>query len=424
MLNLISRLSFVVGLLGLLSIPARAATYYVAPDGDDANAGTRAEPFATLARGQEAAEPGDTVWIGGGEYIFEGTEAEIGVLFDKSGEEGRRINYWAVPGERPVFDFFKLRTRARIRGFSVTGSWLHFKGLEVKGVQQIITDVNESWCIRVEGGASHNIFEQLDLHHNEGPGLFIADGRDNLVLNCDSHHNYDPDRGGENADGFGSHSNDDGNIFRGCRAWENSDDGYDLINSPGVARLENCWSWRNGFVPDTDEAAGNGAGIKAGGFGLNPDRFPEAIPRHVVIGCLAFENRVQGFYANHHPGGLTWLNNTSFNNPRGFDMLADQGPAEHLLRNNLSFRDGQALARATASEIDDRSNSWNVEVTAGDFRSVDPTGVDGPRQADGRLPDIDFMKLAPGSDLIDAGEDVGLPFHGEAPDLGAFESAP
>jgi len=46
----------------------------------------------------------------------------------------------------------------------------------------------------------------------------------------------------------------------------------------------------------------------------------------------------------------------------------------------------------------------------------------GPRQADGSLPVIDFLKLAPGSHLIDAGVNVGLPYNGAAPDLGWFES--
>ena len=50
------------------------------------------------------------------------------------------------------------------------------------------------------------------------------------------------------------------------------------------------------------------------------------------------------------------------------------------------------------------------------------TGVDGPRLADGSLPDLDFLKLSPDSDLIDAGVNVGLPYNGSAPDLGAFES--
>lgn len=43
-----------------------------------------------------------------------------------------------------------------------------------------------------------------------------------------------------------------------------------------------------------------------------------------------------------------------------------------------------------------------------------------PRQADGSLPDNGFARLVQGSDLIE-GADVGLPFKGAAPDLGAFE---
>jgi hypothetical protein len=45
------------------------------------------------------------------------------------------------------------------------------------------------------------------------------------------------------------------------------------------------------------------------------------------------------------------------------------------------------------------------------------------RQADGSLPDITSFKLVGGSDLINAGTNVGLPFNGAAPDLGAFETS-
>jgi hypothetical protein len=37
------------------------------------------------------------------------------------------------------------------------------------------------------------------------------------------------------------------------------------------------------------------------------------------------------------------------------------------------------------------------------------------------LPDVGFLKLKKGSRAIDKGEDLGFPFVGEAPDLGAFE---
>ena len=69
------------------------------------------------------------------------------------------------------------------------------------------------------------------------------------------------------------------------------------------------------------------------------------------------------------------------------------------------------------------TDSWNPPfvVTSADFVSIDPCGADGPRNPDGSLPDINFMHLAAGSDLINGGTYVGLPYHGSAPDLGYFE---
>src|SRR6185312_11329634 len=79
--------------------------------------------------------------------------------------------------------------------------------------------------------------------------------------------------------------------------------------------------------------------------------------------------------------------------------------------------------------------SWDLGITpaASDFASTsDPSvsmtgmaiegmGALGPRQADGSLPDVDFLKLAAASRLIDKGTDVGLAYAGSAPDLGAYE---
>ncbi|HPT43949.1 MAG TPA: T9SS type A sorting domain-containing protein, partial [Paludibacteraceae bacterium] len=44
-----------------------------------------------------------------------------------------------------------------------------------------------------------------------------------------------------------------------------------------------------------------------------------------------------------------------------------------------------------------------------------------PRLADGSLPDTDFLRLQPSSDLIDKGQNIGFAYSGAAPDLGAFE---
>ncbi len=65
--------------------------------------------------------------------------------------------------------------------------------------------------------------------------------------------------------------------------------------------------------------------------------------------------------------------------------------------------------------VEDQVNSWNqppgITVSDADFLSLDPLDLEG-----------DFLRLAPGAPEIDAGQDVGLPFSGAAPDLGAFES--
>lgn len=401
-----------------------AATYYVAPNGDDTHSGAIDQPFASMAQGQTAAKAGDTVYFRAGTYAFTSATAANGVLLNKSGQSGARINYWAYQSEVPVFDFSAMTAQARITGLRVTASFIYLKGLEVKGVPQILTTQHESWGIYNTG--SNNIYELINTHHHMGPGLFIAQGGNNLVLNCDSHHNYDPKSStgpGTNADGFGCHidTGDTGNVFRGCRAWYNSDDGYDFISASEAVTVEGSWSWLNGYLPDTMTAGADGNGFKAGGYGVPPTGEPPMPPSHTVRFCLSFQNRSAGFYQNHHPVSDHFYNNTSFGN-RGanFNMLGLNGNVG-ILRNNLSYG-GTAVSNGTG--IDDAGNSWNlpVMVSDADFLSVSPTGMDGPRKADGSLPDVAFMHLQKGSDLIDKGQDVKLPFNDAAPDLGAFET--
>jgi hypothetical protein len=74
--------------------------------------------------------------------------------------------------------------------------------------------------------------------------------------------------------------------------------------------------------------------------------------------------------------------------------------------------------------VDTAFNTWdlNIAQAATDFVSTTlDTAYQGPRQADGSMPAIGFLHLAAGSPLIDKGTNVGLPFAGAAPDLGAYE---
>ncbi|MFG2926709.1 right-handed parallel beta-helix repeat-containing protein [Streptomyces sp. NPDC048305] len=407
--------------------------YYVAPDGSDSASGTEESPWATIAHAQEVAEAGDTVYFRGGTYAYtqannacdSQTDRVDAITLDKSGTSAAPIRYWAYPGEQPVFDFSAMKDDCRIKGFDVTGSWLHLKGLEASGVPQNNDLNHESWGVWISG--SHNTFEQLDLHDHMGPGLFIQQGGDNLVLNSDSHDNYDRHSSGgagENADGFGAHiaAGNAGNVFRGCRAWWNTDDGFDLINAYSSVTIEDSWAWRNGYVPGTTTGAGNGNGFKAGGYGGDYD--PDGV-KHTVRTSAAFDNRAAGFYANHHTVANDFFNNTGFNNHPDFNMLGVSPSGEDVglgnLRNNVAYK-GTLLSNTTGTAS--THNSWDLDVTLTDdqFQSVSTTEWDAPRRADGSLPVLPHLRPTENSTLIDEGTDVGLPYTGQAPDLGAFET--
>jgi hypothetical protein len=113
------------------------------------------------------------------------------------------------------------------------------------------------------------------------------------------------------------------------------------------------------------------------------------------------------------------FNNTSWAN--GASNFSFYTHVAFVLKNNLSFPN--SLVYIPAAEVVQQNNSWNLAVTVSstDFVSLGYSGAAGPRNADGSLPAINFLKLAAGSDLIEKGVNVGLPYSGSAPDLGAYE---
>ena len=412
----------------LAARPAAATEYYVATTGSDTAAGTLAAPFASLQKGADVAVAGDTVWIRGGSYAV--TKQ---VKLSKSGQsDSQRIKFWAYQQEQPIFDFsgyVTTNSAADVPQILVTGNWLHLKGFAIANGKVGASGAHSNSALRSEG-ASNNTFELLDIHHNFGPGLFISKGTGgNLILNCDSHDNYDKDGSqgdGQNADGFGVHYQESGpsTILRGDRAWLDSDDGYDLISQEVPVTIENCWAFSNGYSDGGagKPADGNGNGFKAGSSVTGV--------RHIIQNDVAWKNRAAGFYANHSSGGNTWLNNTSYMNAVQYNMLASNpndsssvitltGALAHKMRNNIGFPN----KNTNMMGVDSMFDTWdlNISEASSDFVSTTDTGAMGPRGADGSLPVIDFMKLRQGSPLIDKGTDVMLPYVGSAPDLGAYE---
>ncbi|MCD8165831.1 MAG: InlB B-repeat-containing protein [Bacteroides sp.] len=382
-------------------VPASGTIWYVATNGDDNNPGTINAPFASLNHALSVVGPGETIYIRGGTYYMTNddisrTDNTWAYVFDistaggkVSGLSGAPINIWGYEGERPVFDMSQVRPDPvrRIIAFYVDRSYYHFKNFEVVGTQVVVTGHTQSECFRNDGG-NYNIYENLAMHDGMAIGFYLSRGTYNLILNCDAYNNYDnfsEGAYGGNVDGFGAHvpnANHVGNVFRGCRAWWNSDDGFDLINCFAPVLFENCWAFYNGFQPGTLTNAGDGSGFKAGGYGLSGPVSITDVPMHMVRGCLAYYNLNQGFYSNHHLGGIQWYNNTSMMNPSNFNMLNRDSPEEavdrpegygHILKNNVSYqprRTGQHLINIDFNECEVGINSFypvEMNLTNADF---------------------------------------------------------
>lgn len=72
------------------------ATYYVAPDGDNANTGTEEKPWKTIQHGLDRLKAGERL------FVREGTYKEKNLTFKNSGKPGHYITLSGYPGERAV----------------------------------------------------------------------------------------------------------------------------------------------------------------------------------------------------------------------------------------------------------------------------------------------------------------------------------
>jgi hypothetical protein len=400
------------GLFLAISCSLLSAQEYIAPDGDDANPGTMEQPFATFPAAIAGVMPGDTIYVRGGTYDIIST---ITISAAISGTQDSLITLTAFGDEIPVLDFSGQSMGAK--GISLRSNYWHIKGLHIKGAGDNGMEINFG---------SNNIIERCTFYENRDTGLQLSNGSaDNRIINCDSYYNADPPDYGD-ADGFAPKLTvGTGNYFYGCRAWGNCDDGWDgyLRGADDVTTtLENCWTWGNGYLKDgTDPGSqANGNGFKMGG-GDNSNS-EQLMHHNILTNCVAFSNKNKGFDQNNNLGSMTLLNCTGYDNlVANYRIQRTLNPGRTLtVKNSLSFDGNVQLGSFAVQE----ANSWlpPFVVTADDFLSLDVELASAPRQADGSLPEIEFLHLAQGSDLIDAGVYLGNAYNGLAPDLGAFES--
>ena len=281
-------------------------TIYVAPypTGMYYGNGSKEHPY-DIYTAVKLVVPGQTIVLMEGTYKLEtGLRIERGI----NGTEENPIRMIADPEAktRPVFDFLGMGN-----GITHGGNWWYFFGFDVTN------SIDGNKGFQVSG--NNNVLDQINAYHNGNTGIqisryHVADltidtwPSNNLILNCTSYGNADS--GFEDADGFAAKLTiGEGNVFDGCVAHHNADDGWDLYakiatGEIGAVTIRNCVAYANGYL-ENGAVAGNGNGFKMGG---------DSIPgQHQIINSIAFDNRAKGIDSNSCPDIIV-KNCISYNN--------------------------------------------------------------------------------------------------------------
>ena len=274
---------------------------WVAPDAK--GSGSKEDPMS-IYDAVKYVQPSQQIVLMEGTYKL---ESSLKLARGINGTAENMIYMIADPNAttRPVLDFQELST-----GMIIGGDYWYFKGFDVT------RSANAQKGIQVSG--NHNTLDQINAYHNGNTGIQISrlNSTDeyenwpsyNLILNCTSYGNADA--GYEDADGFAAKLTvGDGNVFDGCIAHHNADDGWDLFakvqtGSIGVVTIKNSIAYANGYLEDGTDA-GNGNGFKMGG-----DSMPGA---HVLDNCISFCNKAKGIDSNSCPD-IKIKNSTSIDN--------------------------------------------------------------------------------------------------------------
>lgn len=378
---------------------AALSEIYIAPNGTKDGKGDKASPL-DIYTAVNVAAPGQTIIMTEGTYkLSDQLVIERGI----DGTYSKQIKMIADPDAktRPVIDLQKKT------GIVAVGNYWYFKGFDVTGSS------DGTPAILVAG--SYCTYEDINAYTNGDCGIYIrskgnsADPKSlwpkyNVILNCSAYDNADAT--GENADGFAAKFTVGvGNVFDGCVAYNNCDDGWDLYArgmSIESVMIKNCVAYNNGHNI-SGKIKGNGNGFKLGGENMAGG--------HKIINSVAFNNDSNGITCNSCPD-IKIINCTSYNNgANNITVYSNATNTDFEIIGSISFRDSKSTYKDAdslspkgtqdAAKIHqatdyfwDGSKSVNTagkEITADMFVSLEFKGVN--RKADGSIDLQGFLEL-------------------------------
>lgn len=321
---------------------------YVSPDGMYYGTGSKENPYDIYTAINNVV-PGQTIILMEGTYNLEST---IKIQRGINGTEENPIRMIADPEAktRPVLDF-----GGNCAGILHGGDWWYFRGFDVTHSQ----DAQKGFQV----SGSHNVLDQINTYHNGNTGIQISRYASvditkdqwpsyNLILNCTSYGNAD--KGYEDADGFAAKLTiGDGNVFDGCIAYNNADDGWDLYaktatGSIGSVIIKNCVAYGNGYLEDGTNA-GNGNGFKMGGDSLSG--------KHQLINSISFNNKAKGIDSNSCPDII--VNNCISYNNGSYNVAFYTNTAANtnfIANGIISFKDDKCTSKDIAENFKTTGN--------------------------------------------------------------------
>ena len=374
----------------------------VTPDGSATHNGTSAADAVDLQTALNYAAAGQTIQLAGGTYAL---TSELKVERGRDGTAEAPITLTTADGSYATLDFGGVGT-----GFSVWGNYWNISKLNVTNTKD--------GAKGMQLAGSHCVLEQMNFYNNGNTGLQVSGlSTDNKALwpsyntikNCTAMNNAD--RAMEDADGFAAKlTTGEGNVFDGCIAAYNADDGWDLFakaatGSIGSVTIQNCVAYKNGYLMLAAEPvkkqplqfptvacdangnlsfgnvaatveAGNGNGFKMGGTNLPGN--------HKLVNSISYDNAAKGIDSNSCPDVKVY-NSTSYNN-EGYNVALYTGNksavTDYAADGIISFRKGTdgkeqlALQSQSSTAVYGPDNFyWDAETQTSHNKSTNTVTV-------------------------------------------------
>ena len=176
---------------------ADSTQLYVAPNGNDANPGTQAQPLRTIQRAVDRAVAGTTI------FLRQGTYHEI-VKIDQSGTAAQPIILAAFQGERPVIDGqYTLPDSPPVRWNNTINpprSFNYDAMLRIKGSHIVVRGIEITRSAGrgiVVGGRDHNSrstnvkIEDCSVHDVRNSPIQVQHATNSVVQRCNIYHGSD-----------------------------------------------------------------------------------------------------------------------------------------------------------------------------------------------------------------------------------------